>query len=413
MTGWPKVELSDLLQVLPSGKQLQQGKSPQCATEPAAANEWGVLKTTAIQPGQFAPQHNKRLPDHFDPDPKIEVEVRDMLLTCAGPRSRCGIPTLVRATRPHLLLSGKMYRFRADEEKILPEFLELFLLSHQAQEQIDGMKTGISDSGLNLTHGRFLRLTVPLPPLSEQRRVVEILEDHLSRIDAGSRALAMSKKRNAMLVRAHIDSYFRSSPAQLVRLGDLLAESLRNGHSAKRSLTGEGVRTLTLTAVTQADFVDANTKITSADPGRVRGLWLRAGDILVERSNAPELVGTSAIYEGPDDWAIFPDLVIRVRVARDRASPRFVAAALRSTQIRSFFRANAKGLSGSMPKIDQSAIAAVEFALPNLGEQDRFVSELTELQQASRRAAGSITIAAQRAAQLRRAALEAAFSGQL
>jgi len=44
-------------------------------------------------------------------------------------------------------------------------------------QQIEAMKSGISDSGLNLKQEAFLALTIPLPPLAEQHRIV-------ARIDA-------------------------------------------------------------------------------------------------------------------------------------------------------------------------------------------------------------------------------------
>jgi hypothetical protein len=70
-----------------------------------------------------------------------------------------------------------------------------------------------------------------------------------------------------------------------VQLGGLLREDLRNGHSARESSNGEGVRTLTLTSVTRRDFSLQNTKVTVADPDKVRDLWLRPGDVFVERAN--------------------------------------------------------------------------------------------------------------------------------
>ena len=133
--------LSEFLAPMNNGKLLGQGWSPQCEKFPSKNQDtWGVLKTTAIQPGKFEPEHNKELPIQLNPDPSIEVQAGDLLLTCAGPRNRCGIVCLVRETRQKLMLSGKMYRFRADEEKILPEFLEMYLLSPKATAAIDKMK---------------------------------------------------------------------------------------------------------------------------------------------------------------------------------------------------------------------------------------------------------------------------------
>ncbi len=59
-----------------------------------------------------------------------------------------------------------MYRFRVDERQMSAAYLEAFLRSKDVQNAIDRMKTGISDSGLNLTHGRFLPRPVRVAPLN-------------------------------------------------------------------------------------------------------------------------------------------------------------------------------------------------------------------------------------------------------
>ena len=182
--GWELPEIAEILTPLGDGRLIHQGKSPQCDKEQAPDGQWGVLKTTAIQDGHFLSDENKLLPEALSPDPKIEVRSGDLLLTCAGPRRRCGIACLVRETRSHLMLSGKMYRFRVDDRFVEPMYLESFLRSPEAQLAIDAMKTGGNESGLNLTHGRFSKLPTPLPPLAEQRRIVETIEALFSVLDA-------------------------------------------------------------------------------------------------------------------------------------------------------------------------------------------------------------------------------------
>ena len=187
---WCIVPIEELLAPLDNGRVLHHGWSPRCEKEPSPSNDlWGVLKTTAIQDGQFLPEYNKRLPDSLEPRPQLEVKEGDLLLTCAGPRHRCGVPCLVRKTRPRLILSGKMYRFRVSLELFCPEYLEAFLRSRDAQVAIDKMKTGISDSGLNLTHGRFLRLPVRVASLVEQKAIVAKIEALFSDLDKGTEQL--------------------------------------------------------------------------------------------------------------------------------------------------------------------------------------------------------------------------------
>ena len=158
------------------------------------------------------------------------------------------------------------------------------------------------------------------------------------------------------------------------RIASLLREPLRNGHSAREN-KADGIRTLTLTAVTKRDFGEHNTKLTSADPRTVADLWLQPDDILIQRSNTPELVGTAALYAGPPRYAIFPDLLIRVRLHAE-FSPRFVEGFLRSNSARHYFRTAAQGIAGSMPKISQGVIEALEVPLPPLPEQHRIVDAL-------------------------------------
>ena len=130
--GWAVTPIADVVALQGNGKPFQQGWSPQCENRPGDANEWAVLKTTAIQHGEFWPHENKALPEHLDPRPQIEVKVGDVLMTCAGPRSRCGVACLVKGTRSKLMMSGKMCRFRPHPEALDPRFLSVFLRKHDA-----------------------------------------------------------------------------------------------------------------------------------------------------------------------------------------------------------------------------------------------------------------------------------------
>jgi type I restriction enzyme, S subunit len=194
--GWIELQLDAVLTPLDDGRLLHHGWSPQCEKEPSPADDvWGVLKTTAIQDGNFLPEHNKLLPTKLKPRPALEVKVGDLLITCAGPRARCGVPCLVRQTRPRLIFSGKMYRFRIDEALLEPRYMEAFLRSPAVRTIIDTMKTGISDSGLNLTHDRFRGLMVRIAPRSQQERIADRIDELLTDLEAGVAALVRVRKQ--------------------------------------------------------------------------------------------------------------------------------------------------------------------------------------------------------------------------
>lgn len=90
-----------------------------------------------------------------------------------------------------------MYQLRADPQVIERQFLELFLREATTKKEIDEMKTGISDSGLNLTHDRFRKLTIPLPPLAEQKRIVAKIEELFSELEAGEESLRLARRQLA------------------------------------------------------------------------------------------------------------------------------------------------------------------------------------------------------------------------
>jgi type I restriction enzyme S subunit len=167
-----------------------------------------------------------------------------------------------------------------------------------------------------------------------------------------------------------------------------------------------------LTAVTAAAFSDANTKMTTADPAKIGGLWLEPGDILMQRSNTPDLVGTSAIYQGCPDWAIFPDLLIRIRFDC-RVLPEYAALVLMSQAVRGYLKRSAKGLAGSMPKIDQPTINSIRFPLAAIDDQARVIKEITAQYDSVDRLEKALDTSRKRAESLKLSLLAAAVAGKL
>jgi type I restriction enzyme S subunit len=107
------------------------------------------------------------------------------------------------------MMSGKMYRFRVSPAHFDARFLEAYLLTQKATVAIDKMKTGGSDSGLNLTHDRFRPLPVLVAPFNEQQRIMDMVEELLSDLEAGVAALkrvrAKLKHYRAVVLKAAVE----------------------------------------------------------------------------------------------------------------------------------------------------------------------------------------------------------------
>ena len=257
------------------------------------------------------------------------------------------------------------------------------------------------------------QIPIPLPPAAEQGRVVATLEDHLSRLDAAERSIDSAQQRARMLWKSSMNgllSAFDGFPIEPLSM--LLREPLRNGHSGRATTSSSGVRTLTLTAVTKGQFSEEYTKLADVGRRRIDDFWLESGDIFIQRGNTPDLVGTSALYLGQEDWAIFPDLLIRIRT-NEKVTPEYVHLVLSSTRVRNQLRNAAKGLAGSMPKIDQGAVAAVQIPVPELSDQNGVVERASFMQAGIERMEQELAKAMIRRQRLRRSLLVEAFTGRL
>jgi type I restriction enzyme S subunit len=176
--GWAIATIDQLTNYF-NGSFIVQGWSPKCLSREAYSSEWCVMKTTAIQPLRFDSGSNKALPQGLDPRPDLELTSGDLLITRAGPRSRVGICCLIEKTRSKVMLCDKAYRIRPSR-LCLGKYLEIALNSQSASHSIEQIKTGINDSGVNITQSGFLNLLIPLPPLSEQNRIVDEVDRRFS-----------------------------------------------------------------------------------------------------------------------------------------------------------------------------------------------------------------------------------------
>ena len=103
---WQTEKVSDVI------ISIDAGWSPQCEDISASQNEWGVLKTTAVQWSEFRPYENKKLPKSLIPKPELCVQKGDVLVTRAGHRKRVGVIATVRQSQPYLMISDKLIRLR-------------------------------------------------------------------------------------------------------------------------------------------------------------------------------------------------------------------------------------------------------------------------------------------------------------
>ena len=162
------------------------------------------------------------------------------------------------------------------------------------------------------------------------------------------------------------------------RLLSIIEEKPTNGYSPKGVGYITNVRNLTLTATTSGFFKPNEFKYVDVKIAPDSKYWLKHNDILIQRSNSRELVGTSCIYDDKDAAFIYPDLMMRIHLMSS-IDVRYIDSVLKSTLTREYYIANATGSAGSMPKINQAIVANTLIPLPPCAEQKRLVQYLDEV----------------------------------
>jgi type I restriction enzyme S subunit len=313
-----------------------------------------------------------------------------------------------------MYVSDKFPTYVLDHTRVNTRYLAWYFRHPDSWEQAKQMSTGSAAvSKLTLNPPKFLELEIPLPRLDDQRRIVARIEALASKVDEARGARALSTRQLTALRRAHTNACMESLNAD-ARLADILTAAPRNGWSPYCDNLDGGTPVLTLSAVTGWRFDPSAFKRTSQPVNPDAHYWAEDGDLLITRSNTPELVGHAAICDGSPHPAIYPDLMMKVPVDRSRALTPFVWYWLQSSRAREFVRRSAKGTSPTMKKISQSVVQQVPFpANLTLDEQDAIVRRIDVLQAKTSMVSTAQAETAAGLAALMPAILDKAFKGEL
>ena len=279
---------------------------------------------------------------------------------------------------------------------------------------------------------------VLVPSLEEQRRIVAILEDHLSRLDAADSYLAAASRRLAALqdrlIRRAVtgadfgagvatelpavatdDGLLPPLPAdwEWARLGDVADVAGGVTKDAKKQNDPSFVEVPYLrVANVQRGHLNLDTVTTiRVPPARAEALRLRRGDVLLNEGGDRDKLARGWVWDGQIDDCIHQNHVFRARITDARLTPEFLS-----------FTANSFGgpwaerngkQSVNLASISLKVIRQMPVIVPARGEAEAAVSRLTEQLAGTARLRAGIDVARARCTALRRSLLAAAFSGRL
>lgn len=164
--------------------EVKQGWSPQCYPWPAdGITTWGVLKAGAVNGGLFRPEENKELPPTEAPRQDAVVQRGQLVVSRANTRELAGSAAVVNGDFPRLMLCDKLYGFRLDPTRAVPEYVASILGTRQWRGFIELEASGSSPSMQNISQADILNLPMDLPCVERQRRILAHIDEQTSKID--------------------------------------------------------------------------------------------------------------------------------------------------------------------------------------------------------------------------------------
>ena len=305
------------------------------------------------------------------------------------------------------MISGKMYRFRFDNNLVQSKYIEAYLQSHSAWTDIDEMKTGVSDSGLNLTQNRFRRLKIPLAPLAEQSRIVAAIGEHFSRLDAVEHDITKARAKAATLPSVVLPGLF-STDWPTRRIGELarVGSGATPRRSEARYWSGGTVPWVTSGAVNERAISSTSGLITKEALAETSVKLWPIGTVLLAMYGEGKTRGKAAVLqiESTCNQAC-------AAIDYDRS---LVTGDYLLTYLNSQYETSRRLASGGVqPNLSLGLIKGMEIPVPSLEIQRSVALRAEDIVLGSEQLSATCTKARQHVTALRRSILSAAFSGQL
>lgn len=292
------------------------------------------------------------------------------------------------------ICSGDILVFEPSSPTLLPEFLPYVVQSDGFFEHALGTSAGSLSPRTKWQE--LAQYEFALPPTSEQKRIVEVLDAATSVAEQHNRASEL-----AVILR----SILGEQAGTQTPLGQLL-KSCDYGISVQASDSGE-VPMLRMNNITPNGELDLSDLKYVPRSSVSEDDFIKAGDILFNRTNSVDHVGKLAIVGEDLDHMVFASYLLRLRVDCGMAVPEYVCAYLQSAggqrQIRGYV---SRGVSQA--NVNATNLKKVQVPLRPLEDQRSAAERWTAVRQLQAAADRQLAATRQLTGTLRRRLLDGA-----
>jgi type I restriction enzyme S subunit len=252
----------------------------------------------------------------------------DLIIARAG---TTGVSVLVEKDFENVIFGSYLIKVRLSR-KVLPKFMRYFCQSRLYWDHITSSQAGSTLKNISLPVLRSLN--VPLPSsIEEQQKIAEILSTVDKAIQKTNEVIAKTERlkkglKQELLTKGIGHKEFKDTEIgripkewEIVKLGDVL-ELCQYGLSIP--LKEKGKYPIVRMDEIVNGYISPNVvKYVDLDEETFEKFKLEKGDILFNRTNAPNLVGRTGIFLLEGDY-VFASYLIRLRVKHEIFDPHFL-----------------------------------------------------------------------------------------
>lgn len=268
-------------------------------------------------------------------------------------------------------------------ETVNSSYLGKYLRSPQAISYYKLRLRGTTARRRSLPKDTFEALPVPLPPLTEQQRIVEILDE----IGSVRRRRAQALERLSELETSLFERLAKKSEHPMASLSSLNTDFISGKNIVAKSEPSHPFsQVVKVSAVSSGYFNPNESKPLPADytpPERHR---IEKGDVLFSRASGTlDLIGATCLVDQEVNHLYLPDKVWKLKVGEDSpVNPLFVYYSLRSNRSRNYFRNQASGASG-VRNISKKKVLQLEVPVPPSKVQNSFLKQALRIREMKKR----------------------------
>ena len=330
----------------------------------------GVLQlrmNNVTKRGQFDWSSALRVPSSRETLEMYGLQEGDVLFNNTNSTELVGKTALFERHTEPVVFSNHFTRLRTADDLLMPGFLALWL-QEQWQRRLfaDICNRWIGQSAVQ--RDKLLALEMPLPQLAEQKRITGILAGRLAGVERARAATEAQLEAARALPAAYLRAAFGNPQAESWPRRRL-AETSRLLPSKSIANDGDAVvQAITTACLTESGFQPRGVKTARMWTADVAECTLSPSEILVARSNTPDLVGRASLFPGAGGAVVASDLTVRIRPGESMV-PSFLAYYLSFLYTTGYWKERAGGASGSMKKITRAQILAEQIPTPTIAQQ--------------------------------------------